>query len=219
MKKIFWIIAFVFLLTGCTAQYNLIINEDLSIVEEAKLSGTNEFYSNYYKSTKKNVLQTILDRYTELLEQNGYEYKLVADNNPYVYLKKKYDTIDDYTKNTILLNDYFDKINYTESDSIIKIETEGFHENNPEDPNRFDIKELSISIKCPYKVVNHNAKSFNKKTNTYYYDLSKENKIILEYDKNKKFNANEDLYYSLLILLGIVVVSWLTVLMINKKNK
>ena len=219
MKKIFLLITVLLLITGCSTKYELVINDDLTVTEEAFLGGTSDFYSNFYKSTKKNVLSTMLDGYKEILEENGYEYELITNNNPYIYLNRKYNSILDYTQKTILLNGYFDKINYTENGNLRKIETEGYYENNPEDPNRFYIRELTISIKCPYGVTNHNAKNVNKETNTYYFELSEDNKILLEYDVSKKFDPNGDIYTAIIILLAIVVVSWFTVIVLNKKNK
>lgn len=219
MKKIIMLVTILLVLTGCTAKYSITINEDLTVIEEASLAGTSEFYETYYKSTKKNVLKMLIDSYKDILDANNYEYKLVEEEEPFVKVQNKYDNVRDYIEKTILFNDYFDTVKYIEDGNIKKIETEGYYPNNPEDPNRFDIKELEISITCPYKVINNNAKRVNKKTNTYYFDLFKDNKIIFEYDSSKKFDPNEGVLVKLLIILGIVVVGWLTVIMKNKKNK
>lgn len=219
MRKIVLLVSILLLLTGCQTKYHLIINDNLTITEEAELGGTNEFFETYYKSTKKNVLKTQIDSYKDILDENSYKYELIEEENPYVKVQKKYENISNYIENTLLLNDYFDEIKYTEDGNIKKIETIGYNENNGEDPNRFDIKELEISIRCPFKVKNHNAKKVDKKTNTYYYDLFKDKKIIFEYDISKKFNPNEDIYITLAIGLIVIAGSWLTVFVINKKNK
>ena len=219
MKKIVLLIIGIFLLTGCSVRYHLEINEDLSLQEEIKMTGTSEFFSNYYKTTKKNVLKSILDTQEETLKEKNYEYKLVEDNVPYVLAKKKYASVSEFTKESVFFNDYFDEVNYTENGNIKKLETEGFNENNPDNPERFDVKELELSIKCNYKVKNHNAKKVDKKTNTYYFDLFESKKILLEYDTSKKFNPNEDMYI-VIIFLGIVVISsWIAVIILNKKKK
>ena len=137
MKKIGLLVISLLLITGCSVQYNLKINEDLTIVEEASLTGTEEFFANYYKTTKKNVIKDSLELYQDILKENNYSYELIDSSTPYVKVNKKYNNIMDYTKNSILFNDYFDEVKYTENGNIKKIETVGFNENNPDDPNRF----------------------------------------------------------------------------------
>lgn len=223
MKKTILLIIALFLLTGCSAKYNASINEDLSIIEEAKLTGTESFFANFYKTTKKHVLEDFIDIYKNILDEKKYQYEIVTDKTktPYVLVNKKYNTINEYIDNSMLFNGYFDKIKYTENGNIKKIETVGYHENDINDPERFDVKELEISITCAYKVKNHNAKEVNKKTNTYYYELNKKNgyKILLEFDASKKFNPSDEILNTILICLGIIVLAWLLILILNKRKK
>ena len=208
-----------FILTGCTASYTVTINEDLTVSEEAKLAGTDDFYATYYKSTKKNVLKTQIDSYKDILDENNYQYELIEEEMPYVLVKKNFSSVNEYINSTLLFNDYFDEVKYTENGDIKRIETVGFNENNPENPDRFDIKELEIAIKCPFKVKDNNASRVDKKTNTYYYNLLVDNKIIFEYDTSKKFNPNADLLMTIFIVVGFIILVWLTVFIMNKKNK
>ena len=221
MKKVLFLILSLILITGCSVKYDLVINDDLSIIEEAKLTGTNDFFANYYKTTRKNVLNNLLEGYQDILIEKNYTYKLVEDTVPYVNVSKKYSNIDDFTKNSILFNDYFDEVKYTSLGNVKKLETIGFNENNPDNPERFDVKELEISITCPYKVKNHNAKNVNEKTNTYYYELNEDSgyKILLEFDSSKKFNPYEKMIIMILVCLAVIIVSWVTIYILNKKKK
>ena len=220
MKKIIVLLALIFFVTGCSVKYNIVINEDFSLTEEADLTGTSDFFANYYKTTKTNVIKSYLDIYQGILNENGYKYELKEDDTPYVNVKKTYNSVSDYTKNSILFNGYFDEVKYSEDGNIRKIETIGFYEGNPDDnEDRFYISKLEISIKSSYKVVNHNAKRVDKKTNTYYYDLSKDNKILLEYDVSSKFNPNGELFRLLLICLIAIIGMWLAIISVTKKNK
>ena len=152
-----------------------------------------------------------------------YQYEIVTDKNktPYVLARKKYNNIKDYLDNSILFNGYFDEIKYTENGNIKKIETIGYHENDVDNPDRFNVKELEISITCSYKVKNHNAKEVDKKTNTYYYELNKKSgyKILLEFDANKKFNPNEETIVAILICVSIIFLTWILIFIINKRKK
>ena len=219
MKKILFLIIALLLITGCSVNYNLTINEDLTILEEASLTGTDDFFANYYKTTKKNVIKDSLELYKDILKTNGYNYEFIENDTPYVKVNKKYNNIGSYTKESILFNNYFDEVKYTEDGNLKKIETVGFNENNPDDPNRFYVRNLSISITCPYKVKNHNAKNVNKKTNTYYYELnSNSSKILLEFDSSKKFNPNSDTILIIIICILVIIGAWVTIYILNKKK-
>ena len=84
MKKIVILAAVIILITGCSVKYKLTINEDLSIIEEASLNGTDKFFENYYKSTKINVVNTLLDVYKDVLSENNYKYEVIEDKIQYV---------------------------------------------------------------------------------------------------------------------------------------
>ena len=220
MKKIVILIIALFLVTGCSVKYNIVINEDLSINEEAKISGTEELYKTYYKTTKKHVLKGFIDLYKNSLEENEYQYELVEGKDPYVIVNKKYNSVEDYINNSKLFNGYFNEIKYTEDGNMKKIETIGFNPNDVDNPDRFDVKAIEITITCPYEVKNHNARYVNKNTNTYYYDLNeKNNKILLEYDISSKFNPKGDLIKTLIMTLIAVVIFWIVIIVITKKNK
>lgn len=220
MKKIILLVISLLLVTGCAVKYNVVINEDLTLTEEAKLTGTSSFFDNYYKTTKTNVLKSMIDIYKDILDENKYTYELKEDTIPYVLVNKKYDNVSEYTNNSILFNGYFDEVKYTEDGNIKRIETMGYMPNDPDNPDRFNIKELEISITCPYKVTNNNAKNYNKETNTFYYELNSESdKILLEYDVSKKFDPNGNNLLIIIIGLVIIVGLWTTVVMLDKKEK
>ncbi len=220
MKRIVILAVCILLITGCSVKYNLTINEDLSITEGASLTGTQDFFDLYYKSTKTNVLQFFLDIYKEILDEYHYEYKIVNSETPYVAISKKYNTINDFINESKLFNGYFDEVKYTEDGKIKRIETVGFNPNNPSDPDRFDIQKQEIIIKCPFVIKDNNAKRIDKKTNTLYYELDeKNNKIIIEFDSSKKFNANMELIQILVICAVILVGAWVVILINKNKNK
>ncbi len=219
MKKIVILIIMLFLVTGCAVKYNVTINEDLSIIEEAKLTGTTDFFANYYKTTKTNVLKSFIEIYQDILDENNYQYELKEEETPYVLVNRKYDTINNYINGSILFNEYFDEIKYTEDGKIKKLETIGFRPNDPDNADRFNVKSLEIYITCPYDVKNHNAKKVDKQTNTFYYELNEENnKILFEFDSESKFNPNADLIMIIIIGVLIIVGCWIVLIYLNKKN-
>ena len=219
MKKVIILFTLVFLVTGCRVKYDLTINEDLTVNEETKMTGTSEFFDNYYKTTKKNVLKSMIEIYQDILIDNNYQYNLQDDTIPYVLVTRKYNSVNDYVSNSILFNGYFDEVKYSEKGNIKRIETIGFYDNEPDNPDRFNVKELEIAIHCPFNVVRHNAIRVDEMTNTYYYELSEENdKIIIEYDINSKFNPNASLIKIIFISILVIACLCLVLLFLNKKN-
>ena len=220
MKRIIILITFVFLLTGCAVKYNIVINEDLTIIEEAKMTGTNAFFDNYYKTTRKNVLKSFIEIYQEILDDNHYTYELKEEEYPYVLATKQYDNFDSFAKSSILFNGYFDEVKYTENGDIKRIETVGFNENDPDNPDRFNVSDLEISIKCHYKVTNHSANKVDSSTNTYYYELNEDhNKIMLEYDSSVKFNPNKSIIPTIIFCVVSIIAVWLIVVPLDKNSK
>ena len=78
MKKIVVLIIGIILLTGCSVKYRVDINEDFSVNENVLVAGTEELYSNYYKTTKKNVLKSLLDIYKSEFEENNYSWQFIT---------------------------------------------------------------------------------------------------------------------------------------------
>ena len=219
MKRIV-ILLLLLVVTGCSVNYKVNINEDFSIVEEADIRGNEDFYQPFYKTTKVNVLKEILDDYKETLVEYKYDYELIEDYNPSIVIKKEYNDIASYLNSSLLFNDYFEKINYTKEGNIVKIETEGFNPNEEDNPDRFYVRHLDISITSAYKVINSNASKIDKKSNTYHFEMDENTddfKIFLEIDTSSKFNPNLEIYVMILGGFILVIVSWIFVYK-NRKN-
>ena len=221
MKKKILAFLLILFVTGCQVKYNVTINEDLTVLEQAIIYGDDDLYSTYYKTTKNNVLKSNLDTYREFLNENNYKNSIEESDEPSINLEKKYNDISSYINSSKLFNDYFDKINYSRNGNIIKIETEGFKPCEEDDPNRFYIDELDIAITSKYNVLNHNATRVDKDTNTYHYTIkanTNDFKILLELDTSKEFNPKLRMYTMMVILFIIIVGAWIMVFVLNKKK-
>ena len=221
MKK--WLLALILvLLTGCSVNYNVMINDDFSVNEKAVIQLDDDFYEQYYRTTRKNVLKELLDGYSSILNENNYTYNISDDKNPLITLEKKHANVEDFVNNSILFNDYFDKINYNKNDSKLEINTEGFNPNDSDNPDRFNISELSIIIKPSFKITKHNAKEFNEEENSLTYVLNNEDdnfNILLELDINKRFNPLGKGTKYMIIFVGLAIVAWIFVIVKSRKNK
>lgn len=213
MKKIVILVGLL-LVTGCNANYNININKDLSIEEQVNISGTDSLYKIYYKTTKVNVLKELLGRFENSLKEKNYQYELRESDYPFVTIEKKYNSITEYINTADLYQNYFEKINYSQDGNVVKIETEGFIPNEDDDPSRFYVENLDVSIKCAYHVLNSNATKIDKKTNTYHFIMdggAKDFKILLEFDTSRRFVSGTGMDIILLIisLFIIVILFWL----------
>ena len=61
MKKIILLIGIVFILTGCSVEYNLTIDKNLKAIEELEMTGTKDFFDIYYKNSKLSVVSMLLE--------------------------------------------------------------------------------------------------------------------------------------------------------------
>ena len=209
------------LLTGCSVNYDVMINDDFTVTEKAVITESDEFYETYYRTTRKNVLEGLLDNYSTVLDENNYSYDIDNNENPSVVLEKKYQSIEDFINNSILFNDYFEKINYNNDGKTLKISTEGFNPNDPDNPDRFNVSKLQVMITPSYQVLSHNANEFNKKTNTYYYILNNDTKdfnISLELDVSSKFNPITENMKYIIVAIIIMVSTWIFVIIKSKKK-
>ena len=88
--KIFIIGILLILVTGCSGNYNLKINDDMSINEELYLTidNSNNAYTKTLKIFKENNIP-----------EDDYEVVL-SDNNVRITYNKKYDSIEEYLLNS-----------------------------------------------------------------------------------------------------------------------
>ena len=62
----------------------------------------------------------------------------------------------------------------------------------------------------------------DENTNTYYYNLSSKTenfKIMLEFDSSTKFNPNMKTMIKILILIGVIILTWFLVYYSNRRKK
>ena len=222
MKKIKYsiIITFLVLLTGCTAEYNVTI-EDKTISEELKLTNVDNDYIDLF-----NKLPSITE------ENKYYNVKKEKNNLSYSYIYR----FDDYKKSNIVKNCYEALQVYQDdnNDEYYILQSGLNFTCNLIQINDYDniiVNDVKINIKVVgYDVIENNADSVNK--NIYTWKINKNNytnkPIIIKFKVPKnnqstknKFNIN---YEMIAIIIGIIFVAFLIGLGIiksisNKNNK
>lgn len=215
MKKIkYLLIIFICILfTGCTGDYNLTFNEDLTIDEElnVKIEANND---DVYERTYKLFQDQNID-------EDKYNIVIIDDKLNIEY-KEKYLSFNDYYLNSNLRKMLFEEINFTKDNKGMVIDTKSNLKLNDKDSleiiNSYDIDDFNINIINPFTVNKNNADKV--KDNTYTWTLNKD-------DTYKNINM-EFLYkndrvhnYAVLITLSIAalfIIGYITFNLIRNKR-
>lgn len=205
-------------MTGCTATYTITINDDSKISEVVEIEESKEYFdTNYEFYERKEAIDELWKTMASPFSSIGYTYTQNYDHTG-INVKNSYNNIEDYINKTTIYTQYFDKINYTIDNGIVKIETEGFNPYLEQDPERFAIESVDINIKIPFQVRSHNADSVYKNIYTWHIDKNTKNKTIkLEYNQNSKQSNSKRVDY--LLLFGIIILVSITGLFIYYKVK
>lgn len=193
MRKIRIIILFLFviLLTGCKGEYNLIINKDLSLSENIKLSIDNK--DGVYEKTMK------------LFEDNNIDDSMynVTQTDDYVNIQYKEDfrNFEDYFLNSKFYSRLFTDENYNKDNKEISysgIANLKFDDSDNSDLNNsFNITDLKIKVDIPFSIKNNNADKVEKNSLTW---------ILKKNDSNKRINFTFDYLKSNNLYLLIIII-------------
>jgi len=211
IKKIFILLAFTILLSGCNIEYNIKFDENFRVedkfiltskydeFEENKPEYWGKFFGTRLSDSK--FINPLFEEYSDYIQTSEKKYK---DYNLYFddeYLKMYVKNIslnenDDY-KFKVVFNDKFMNDVYSSE----------------------NLEELRINVEFPYKVLSSNATTNND--NIYTWIINKENEIneiYIEYRNPKILSTTNNITFKLIILTGIVLVI-VFIYDIYKKNK
>ena len=176
--KIFIIGILLILVTGCSGNYNLKINDDMSIDEELYLTidNSNNAYTKTLKIFKENNIP-----------EDDYEVVL-SDNNVRITYNKKYDSIEEYLLNSKVYHELIDEIQFNKSNNYIdlyvnqKLKVSNDNGIKMNGTNLVDLDVLQINIENPFDVNFSNAEIVND--NVYTWTIKKgdtEKKIQMQF--------------------------------------
>lgn len=210
--KIFVIGILLILVTGCSGNYNLKINDDMSINEELYLTidNSNNAYTKTLKIFKENNIP-----------EDDYEVVL-SDNNVRITYNKKYDSIEEYLLNSKVYHELIDEIQFNKSNNYIdlyvnqKLKVSNDNGIKMNGTNLVDLDVLQINIENPFDVNFSNAEIVND--NVYTWTIKKgdtEKKIQMQF----KPSLNIFPYKQVAVLSTVIVCILIIILTIYGRYK
>ena len=207
MKKIKFIILIliVFLFAGCSGDYNLKFNRDLTIEEEIDILIDNK--DNSYENTHMLFEKAEID-------PDKYDIMLKGDQVRIVY-KEKYKSFEDYYLNSKLYRVLFKDVELNRDNTGMSINTESNLKlddiNNQNIVNSYDIDGLTINLTIPFSVNENNADLV--KDNTYTWVLNKKDthkniRLVYDYQNDKTSSI------VLIVVIGVISFGIITYLVV-----
>lgn len=214
MKKIIVVLISLLLLTGCTIDYNLVIDKD-SIKETITGTAYKEEYEVREEDSGLNLFYTYInDDINPLISGDGLYTKDIneIDNG----INYKYDFIykNNYDKSKII-NSCFENSNVKETDTYYSIELSGEFYCLYSD-------KININVISNYVVLENNAKEVNGNKYSWVIDDSSNVNIFLNISKEIKYEEpSKTKFISTFQLVGLiifVVLTGITYFLYRKKN-
>ena len=205
-KKLLFILIFSLIFcAGCSARYTITIDEDGKVEERLYAKEDESFFDNYPNSSKGLVISYLIEPYKDDLANNGYNIETnINSNNGGVIVTKKYDSIEDYVKNSIIYKQFTDEIKIEKKNGKVTISTEGQFSHSEQNQELIPVDDATINIDVPFKVENNNANETDNDT-LYSWNFKKDEKekrtITITYN-TKVIGNKQD--FPILIVLGIL---------------
>ncbi|MBQ3475506.1 MAG: hypothetical protein IJH20_04990 [Bacilli bacterium] len=225
--KMFLLLLVIFLVTGCSVEYNLTINKDLSVNEKVIASDNTirlKINTNLNEKDAVNYLYKMFDR-----EGLQTQISTITDSgNTISTVTGKHKSLENYVNN--FTSDVFRYIDYQEDGDIITLTMNQSEKVGRDRSNTLLYNNIKVVIDLPFKVKEHNADEVRYSKYTWNIDENEGLKTIrISFDKNalrdeqkitiggKTFNIKYQ-YIALFIICLILGIIFIVVLINNKKN-
>lgn len=208
MKRNILLLISIFLLTGCSVNYKLTINTNLSVKEEATVNSDSEIFKYYNDKSRADVLSSMIDLEPDY--KSNYDIKIDDSNAelPSLYGDKSYSDLDNFINNSLLIREYFNNVEYELKDGILVFRANEFVGNNEFLQGKHDIDYCRINIKTDLAVLETNTKVLGL-GNTYEWDITddtNEMSIYMKIDTTKKYYQVENFWIKVVALLAIIIL-------------
>ena len=218
-KKIF-LVALLFFITGCSAEYTLTVNDDQTIDESIVVLKSNNLWGSNNEEINEQIDWTLVFAKDETEPAYFYnQEKVLGNNNSGVKYSYKFNK-DNFISDSDIIKNCFDSYEFYLDDEWLNISASGFKCSSALGNNY----NLSINIIANGKVISGNYDKNNKNKYTWIIsedkdvsvnliiDLTKSKTMLELYDENKYSNL-------IIISIGLLLCAIMLVAYIkNKKN-
>ena len=217
----------ILLLSGCSVEYNLVINKDLTINESVTAKEEEKVLRTLTGLDSNEAVNALYEKFN----REGLNSTLSSkenDGNIIATVRARFNTLEDYASN--FTSDLYKEVNVTKKDDIVTLTIDQTAPFTSEGRNVLVYDNITVNITVPFTVTDHNADSVKKNTYTWIINKDGESKdIMISYDENSynnsikitigknSFNFKYS-YIAILIILLIIGMIALVVFINNKKN-
>lgn len=235
--KIIIFVCFMILLTGCSVESNIVmdeygkVRENVVISEELTRLSTN-------KDRAETILKSTVNKYKTALDSREYGYDTkIKNDNGITEFTNNYSSIMDYFENTVFSQYIYKQMKWTETDEYYEISNVSEHITYCEDCSDWpELPTVKVNITLPFSAVEQDADEINGTTYTWIFDKDtpasktfylkinknnlKENEAELERNKNQKKDFSKALkIIIILIASGILILIIKYLVKKYKENK
>ena len=224
-KKIILLILVMLLFSGCSVNYNLYINGDLTVNEKVTAQGSSYSLKTMTGQEPKAAANSLYDLYK--IDGVKYSFSIYEDNGDIKSIATtSYKSLEDYEDK--FTSDIAKEVNITRDGDLITLEIKQDVPLDNYASRSLIYDSISVNIDVPFKVTKHNADSVNG--NTYTWNITKDGKL-----KNIKITFNEketkvskkinfgffeiNVKYSAVFAIAFAAIILLIVIIVYIKNK
>lgn len=223
--KIFIFLCSILLLSGCSVEYNLTLNDDLTVSEKVVATERTKRMEALTKQKGEqavNYLYNMFKRDDENITLTSRE----DDYNTYATAITSYEDINDYASK--FSSDVFDNVNVTKDGNIITFSTEQKELLSSDTNYSLLYDDITVNVTIPFEVTSNNADKVTGNTYTWNIKKNTDYKTIeFAYKEGNKedkvnINVNDETYniqYGVIITVGLVIIIGSIVLFVYIKNK
>lgn len=225
--KIFILLLIVFVVSGCSVQYNLTINEDSSVSEEVIASEKTNRLESKTRLKGEDAYNYLYNMFKRPNEDISISFK-EKNNITYGVANTTHNSIEEYSSK--FSSDIFEKVEITKDEDTVTITANQKSPISSNSTSSYIYDDITINVTLPFTVIENNADKINK--NTFTWNIKKDSnvkEIKLTYRKKSLANrANININnkeYSIkyeYIIIGVIVLSIVVIIIYvvikNKKN-
>lgn len=223
--KIFIFLCSILLLSGCSVEYNLTLNDDLTVSEKVVATERTKRMEALTKQKGEqavNYLYNMFKRDDENITLTSRE----DDYNTYATAITSYEDINDYASK--FSSDVFNNVNVTKDGNIITFSTTQKELLSSDTNYSLLYDDITVNVTIPFEVTSNNADKVTGNTYTWNIKKNTDYKTIeFAYKEGNKedqvnINVNDETYniqYGVIITVGLVIIIGSIVLFVYIKNK